>query len=82
VALGVALEGVEIAHAVVAWRKRKRREKREGIALQELADIFPSGEARRETELHSDEPKWIKLLLRIGIILVVIGVVGEWRFWR
>lgn len=78
--MGVALEAVEIVHAVVAWRKRKKREKCERIELQELAEIFPSDEARRETQSHSEDPKWVKLLLRLGIILVVVGVVGEWRY--
>jgi hypothetical protein len=80
VALGVAFEMVEIVHAIVGWTKQKRRERREAIELQELAVIFPSGEVGRETKLHSDDPKWMKLLLRIGIIIVVVGVVGEWRF--
>jgi hypothetical protein len=79
VAIGVALEGIEICHDIVAWTKRKRREKRELIVLNELAEIFPVSKARRVTESHSDEPRWVKRLLRIGLIIVVIGVVGEWR---
>jgi hypothetical protein len=79
VAIGVAFEGIEICHDIVAWAKRKRREKRELIVLKELAEIFPVSKATRATGSHSDEPRWVKRLLRIGLIIVVIGVVGEWR---
>jgi hypothetical protein len=79
VAIGVALEGVEIVHDAIAWWKRKRREKREHAELREIANIFPCGEVRGEPDLHSDHSKWIKRFLRLGLITVVIGVVGEWR---
>lgn len=79
VAIGVALEGVEIFHDVVAWCKRKSRENRERANLKELAKIFPGGEAGG-TESHSDHPRWVKRVLRLGLIAVVIGVVGEWRY--
>jgi len=71
---------VEIVHDVIAWIKQKRREKRELAALKELAKIFPGGEARGQIESHSDHPRWVKRVLRVGLILVVIGVVGEWRY--
>jgi hypothetical protein len=80
VAVGVVLEGVEIIHDVIAWSKRKSREKRERVDLEEVAKIFPTGEVRRETESHSDHARWVKRLLRLGLITVVIGVVGEWRY--
>jgi hypothetical protein len=79
VAIGVALEGIEICHDIGAWAKRKSREKRELIVLKELAEIFPVSKAKRATESHSDEPRWVKRLLRIGLMIVVFGVVGEWR---
>jgi hypothetical protein len=81
VALGVLMEGVELAHAVVDWRKQKRREKRERIQLEELRQVVPVSEGKKKLpKLHSDEPIWAKLILRVGLILVVIGVVGEWRY--
>jgi len=80
VAIGVALEGVEIVHDGIVWIKRNRREKRELILLKEVAETFPSDETKRQTELHSDHPRWVKRVLRLGLIAVVIGVVGEWRY--
>jgi hypothetical protein len=80
VAIGVVLEGVEIFHDVIAWCKRKSRENRERANLKEVAEIFPSGEARGETESHADHPRWVKRVLRLGLIAVVVGVVGEWRY--
>lgn len=74
------MEGVEIVHDVTAWIKQQRREKREITALKEVARIFPSGEARGQTESRSDHPRWVKRVLRVGLIAVVIGVVGEWRY--
>jgi len=71
---------VEIVHDVIAWIKQKRREKREITALKEVAKIFPSSETRGQTESHSDHPRWVKRVLRAGLIAVVIGVVGEWRY--
>jgi hypothetical protein len=49
------------------------------IELKEVGEVFPAGELRQSTELHPDEPRWVKRLLRVGIIIVVIGVVAEWR---
>jgi hypothetical protein len=79
VAVGVALEGIEVAHDIIAWAKRKYREKRERADLKELANIFPCGETRGETESHADHPRWVKRWLRVGLILVVVGVIGEWH---
>ncbi len=80
VALGVIMEGIELVHAFVEWRKRKRREKRGRIQLEELRQIVPISEDKRKLpKSHSEEPPWAKLVLRVGLILVVVGVVGEWR---
>jgi hypothetical protein len=81
VATGVLMEGVELAHATVEWRKRKRREKRNLIQLEELREIIPVGDGTKKSpKSHSEEPIWAKFILRVGLILVVIGVVGEWRY--
>jgi hypothetical protein len=79
VAIGVLLEGVELVHVFNEWRKRKRRKKIERVQLKELRQVVPIGVPRRLSRSHSEEPPWVKLVLRIGLILVVIGVVGEWR---
>ncbi|MGC2326771.1 MAG: hypothetical protein WA604_08665, partial [Candidatus Sulfotelmatobacter sp.] len=80
VAIGVTLEGIEIVHAIVEWGKRRRRNKRDCVQFIELSEMLPVGELRQTTQPHFEEPKWVKLLLRIGIILVVGGVVGEFRY--
>ena len=77
VAVGVMFEAVEIVHDIVAWRKRKGRDKRERAELRELSDVFPI-DVNREVESHA-ESKWVKRILRVGLLLVVIGVVGEFR---
>jgi hypothetical protein len=79
VALGVAFEGVDLLYDTVAWVKRKRRENRERSEFRELALISPVGEIKIVGESHSDHPKWVKRTLRLGLLLVVAGVVGEWR---
>jgi hypothetical protein len=66
VAIGVALEGVEIVHDVIGWRKRRSRAKRERGNLEEVASIFPTDETRAETEPPADYPRWVKRLLRLG----------------
>jgi hypothetical protein len=80
VAIGVALEGVELLHDARAWIKGRQLRKKELAALEELAEIFPAGEAKFGTESPSDHPGWVKVLARIGLILVVVGVVAEWRY--
>jgi hypothetical protein len=81
VAAGVALEGVELIHDAVAWIKKWRLKKKELADLSDVAEIFPALEVRSATESRkSDHPGWVKVFTRIGLIAVVIGVVGEWRF--
>lgn len=79
VAIGVAMEAVEIVHDIVAWCKQWRRKKRELTELEAVAKVFPAGELMQPTESHPKEPKWVKRVLRGGLIIVVIGVVAEWR---
>jgi hypothetical protein len=80
VAVGIALEGIEIIHdAVTGWKRRKRK-KVERIELEELSELFPVGELVQPTNSHSEEPKWVKRILRAGLIIVVIGAVAEWRY--
>jgi hypothetical protein len=79
VAIGVAMEAVEIVHDIVAWCKRWIRTKRELTDLKAVAKVFPAGELIQPTELNPKEPKWVKRFLRCGLIIVVVGVVAEWR---
>lgn len=79
VALGVAMEGVEFVHDAIVWIKRWRRNKSERAVLKELAEIFPADETKLKKESNSDHPRWVKRFTRVGLIVVVIGVVGEWR---
>lgn len=80
VAIGVLMEGVELVLATVEWWKRKRHKKRELIQLEEIRQIIPVGNgAQKSSKAHSEEPIWVKFILRVGIMLVVVGVVGEWR---
>jgi hypothetical protein len=79
VAVGVAMEGVEILHDAVAWIKRRRRRKTELAVRKEVAELFPAGEVRPKAESNSDHPRWVKRFTRIGLIVVVAGVVAEWR---
>jgi hypothetical protein len=80
VALGVAGEGVEFVHDAIAWIKRRQLKKSERAIQKELLDIFPADEANLKEESHADHPRWVKRLTRIGLIVVVIGVTGEWRY--
>jgi hypothetical protein len=79
VAIGVALEGVELLHDAIAWIKRRRLRAKELAVRKELKEIFPAGEVRLRSESHSDHPRWVKRFTRIGLILVVAGVLAEWR---
>lgn len=79
VAVGVAMEGVELIHDAIAWIKRRRLRKKELVAQKELAELFPAGEVRPSVELHSDHPGWVKRFTRIGLIVVVAGVMAEWK---
>jgi hypothetical protein len=81
VAMGVLMEGVELVHATIEWWERKRHKKSELIQLEELRQIIPIGDSvQKSSKAHSEEPIWTKLILRVGLILVVVGVVGEWRY--
>jgi hypothetical protein len=79
VAIGVAMEGVEFIHDAIAWIKRRRLRGKELAIRQDLTEIFPVGEIKPCAELNSDHPKWVKRFTRIGLIVVVVGVVAEWR---
>jgi hypothetical protein len=79
VAVGVAIEGVEFLHDAITWIKRRRLKKKELSAQKELTEIFPAGEVRLKAESNSDHPRWVKRFTRIGLIVVVVGVVAEWR---
>ena len=80
VAVGVALEGLELAYKAGKWTKRKIRQKRERLAHHAVSRILPVGELMYATEAHSDDPTWLKTLLFIGLLGVVGGVVAEWQY--
>jgi hypothetical protein len=73
------MEGVELLHDAIAWIKRRRLRTKELAVRKELAEVFPAGEVRLRTESKSDHPRWVKRFTRIGLIVVVVGVVAEWR---
>jgi hypothetical protein len=79
VAIGVALEGVELLHDAIGWIKRRRIREKELAVRKELMEIFPAGEIRLRSESNLDHPRWVKRFTRIGLILVVVGVLAEWR---
>jgi hypothetical protein len=79
VAIGVALEATELIQAAATWVKRLNRRRRDRAELKEIGEIFPVDDARGGT-VSGHEPKWVKVALRVGILLVVIGVVGEWKY--
>ena len=55
VAVGVVLEGIELAHAAVELRKQKNREKRERIQLEEINQVVPvRAAARKLSSLHPE----------------------------
>ncbi len=76
VIIGVVFEAVEFFQDIVAWKRRKSRHRREKAELEELGEVFPITDVRGEAGSHP-EPKWVKWALRSGLLLVVIGVVGE-----
>ena len=82
VATGVALEAVELFHDLLAWMKRRRARKKELSNLRELAEFLPVDVQCRLFASRSspDHPGWVSVLGRLGLILVVVGVVGEWKY--
>jgi hypothetical protein len=82
VAAGVALEIVEPIHDAIAWIKRYHRKKADLHDLKEIAEFIPLNTRYRpkKKKVESAHPNLVKALGRIGIVLVVVGVVGEWRY--
>jgi hypothetical protein len=80
VAVGVALEGLELVYRAAKWAKKKIRKRRERAAHKAASRVFPVGELTYATEAHSEEPTWLKALLFIGLLGVVGGVVAEWQY--
>jgi hypothetical protein len=77
VGLGVGLELIEPIHDFVTWVNLKRREL---AHRKQLAEVLPVSKTAVKAKHRSlEHPKWVKWFGRIGLILVVIGVVGEWR---
>jgi len=74
------MEGVELIHDAAVWIKRRRLKKKELADLKEVAAIFPASQKVIGAESNVDHPGWVKRFTRVGLILVVIGVVGEWRY--
>jgi hypothetical protein len=84
VAVGVALEGVEFVQDACAYIARKRFQREELAHLEELAKWLPVGKLARSRFHHpawlEKLERWAKRFGRLGLILVVVGVVGEWRY--
>jgi hypothetical protein len=82
VAIGVAFELFEPIHDAIAWIKRIRHNQRERAQLVELSEFTPVNAKAGSKKSHatSDHPTWVRVFGRIGIVLVVLGVVGEWRY--
>jgi hypothetical protein len=81
VAIGVALEAVELFHDTKTWMKRRQTKKKELADLREVAEICPASEVTIKTEsTAADHPKWVKVMGRLGLIAVVVGVLAESRF--
>jgi hypothetical protein len=79
VAIGVALEAAEIIDDAAASCIRRLRRRRELLVIKELEDIFPAHQTIASNP-HRDHHPLAKWLMRIGVILVVLGVIGEWEY--
>jgi hypothetical protein len=75
VGAGVALEAIEPIHDLISWIKFR---KRESAHIKELAEVVPV--SRNKSTYITSHPVWLKWCGRVGIIMVVAGVVGEWRY--
>jgi hypothetical protein len=80
VAVGVALELIEPINEAVAWIKQLRFRKRELANFREVAEFRPVGVQYRRKPTRSGQLGWLKWFGRIGIILVVLGVIGEAKY--
>jgi hypothetical protein len=82
VAIGVALEGIEFVHDMMMWIKRLLAKRKEHTDLKEIAKFVPISEisTKRGSGYADTQPVWVKVIGHIGLILVVVGVVGEWRY--
>jgi hypothetical protein len=80
VAAGVALELVEPIYEFWAWIKRLRFRQKELANFKEVAEFMPTCVQYRRKHVGFDHPTWLKWFGRIGIILVVLGVIGEARY--
>jgi hypothetical protein len=78
VGLGVALELIEPIHDLTTWAKFKKREL---VHREQLAEFLPVSEIAVKPKYRgADHPKLVNWVGRIGLILVVVGVVGEWKY--
>ena len=80
VAAGVALEGPETFCTVRLLWRRHRQEKTVGAILKKLSDISSVDPEIKFSKPDDDEPTWAKVCAGIGLIFVVLGLVGEWRY--
>jgi hypothetical protein len=81
VAFGVGLEGMEIGHDICAGAKRWLRKRKQSANLRELRAIFPADvDLSREVSKCNEQSGWFKGFERVGLVLVVVGVLGEWWY--
>jgi hypothetical protein len=74
VGVGVALEAIEPIQDLIAWLKFR---KRDSVHIKEIAEFVPVPR-NKSKYVGTPHPVWIKWCGRIGIVMVVAGVVGEW----
>lgn len=75
VGFGVALEAIEPIHDLIAWIKFR---KKDSAHIKELAEFFPVSR-NKSKYTGPPHPSWLKWFGRVGVIVVVAGVVAEWR---
>ncbi|SRR5581483_3920682 len=75
VGFGVSLEAVEPIHDLIAWIRFR---KRDSAHTKELAEFIPVSR-NKSKYIGSPHPSWLKWFGRVGLIVVVAGVIAEWR---
>ncbi|HXY00092.1 MAG TPA: hypothetical protein VEI54_04170 [Candidatus Limnocylindrales bacterium] len=76
----MVVEGVAVIHEVIEVTKQLLRRRKERADLKALRELFPVSGTIVGAEPESLTPTWVKIVAFLGLVIVAVGVAGEWKY--